>query len=103
MSIEQALADLAAATSADHLGRQVVVDGVEVSCVKRELTVEEAQSFADGFGQGVEGLRLTVSRTELGYEPRYGQEITVDGKRYTVKLLKSSGDVRTITMMRFTG
>lgn len=103
MSINQALTDLATAITTDHLGRQVVVDGVTITCVKRELTVEEAQGFADVLGMGVEGLRLTANRNDLGYEPRHNQEMTVDGQRYTVRRLRSIGDMRRITMTRFTG
>lgn len=104
MSLADALADLAAATSnTDHLGRAVVIDGTEVVCVKRSLTMEELQSVADGLGMAVEGLRLTVDPKLLPYPVGFNSWMTVAGKQYRVAGLSSVGDRVRLTLTRNVG
>jgi hypothetical protein len=105
MSIEQALADLAAATSSDVLGRPVEIDGKTIDCVKRNLEQEEAMAFAEGrfAGDGllIEGFRISVDRNLLAYQPVVGGRMEVDGHSYDVRQVQTSGDLLRITLTRY--
>lgn len=105
MTIEQALADLATATSAEHLGRQHMLAGVPVVCVKREMTAEEASAFAGGRfaadGLAVEGIRVTVDSGLLTHIPVVGGQLNVDGFDYDIKTVTKTGNMVRISCLRY--
>lgn len=105
MTRDQAIADLAAATGSEVLGRTLIIDGAVIDAVLRSLTIEEAMAFSGGQyaddGLSVEGLRLTVDVNVLGYEPVQGAEMVVDGSTYTVRLISKIGNNRRITLTRY--
>lgn len=100
MSLEQALADLKAATTVEHLGREHLLDGVAVVCVVRSLRLEEAQSFA-AEGLVTKALRITAEAGALPYLPRFGTEINLDGEIFTVKQVHSIGTLVRIVIERY--
>ena len=110
MSLEQALADLKAATTTEHLGREHLLDGVAVVCVVRSLRLEEAQAlsgsaisggdFAAG-GLLIEGFRMTVEKSLLPNVPVVGGTIDVDGMRYDVKSVLKIGTLVRVTCLRY--
>lgn len=100
MSLSQALAALDSATTDNHLGSSHVIDGQEVICVKRGLTVEETAQWSAGLGMSVEGVRLTVNRRLLPYVPGRRNMLTVDGAEYEVAALAESGNRLRLTLVR---
>lgn len=100
---DQALADIVAATSSEVLGQPVVIDGISVDCVKRDLTVEEAALLPSRNGLGIEGLRINVDRNLLLYQPAYNGLMVVDNREYEVNRIGTSGDLLRITLVRYTG
>ncbi|KJS00889.1 MAG: hypothetical protein VR65_10810 [Desulfobulbaceae bacterium BRH_c16a] len=105
MTIEKALADLAAATSSGVLGRPVDIDGFAVDAVKTGLNQEEAQAFAGGhFGADgllIEGIRLTVDRNKLSWQPVVGGRMKIDGADYDIRQVGEIGILLRITLTRF--
>ncbi|MBU1567439.1 MAG: hypothetical protein KJ630_17670 [Proteobacteria bacterium] len=105
MGIEEALADLATATTSEHLGRQVEINGVVVTCVKSSLKQEEAVSFGGGRfnqdGLAVEGVRLAIDKSLLPYSPQTGGRMTVDGQTYDIRTVNTQGNLLLITLTRF--
>lgn len=108
MSIDQAIADiLAASSSADLLGCEVEVNGSPLVCVRRRLTTEEASAFAGGRyeseGLIMEGVRLTVDQAQLGYTPPLQSTMVIDGPEYTVRRVERRGRLLRITATRYLG
>lgn len=108
MSIEQAMADLAAATSTEHLGRAMEIEGVpDVPAVKVSMTAEEALSFSGGAysrnGLGVEGCRVTVAAAYLSAMPVVGGVFHVSGQRWDVRKVGVRCSNVRITLTRFIG
>lgn len=103
---DRALAQLTAATSDDEMGTLMKIGTIDISAVRRSLTVEEAGAFAGGMfaddGLKVEGLRLTVDVDKLGFEPVNGARLMVDDKKYTIGLVQKIGKSRRVTLTRFT-
>lgn len=106
MTLEDALNDLAGASSAGILGRVVDIEGFAVEAVKTGLTVEEAEAFAGGRfagdGLAIEGIRLTVDRTRLSFLPVVGGRMRVDGADYDVRQVQETGRLLRIMLTRFT-
>lgn len=98
---DNALAQLAAATSAEVMGTTMKIGATEnIAAVRRSLSEEEAASFtADGLK--VEGVRLTIDVGVLGYEPYVGGALVVDDVSFTVQRVQRIGANRRITMTRY--
>jgi len=105
MTREEALTDLADATSSEILGVEMIIDGDPVQGIRKNLAPADLVPFAGGRfaedGLSVEGLRLTIRRDVFGYEPRVGMEMVVDGTRYTVRAAAKTGLNRRLTLIRF--
>ena len=100
MSREQALADLlAAASSTEILGSNVLIDGTVYQAVKGGLTREESQAFAAA-GLIVEGIRISIDVAKLGYQPTVGNWLKVDGRDYEVIRSQLSGALLQMTLTR---
>lgn len=103
MTLEQAMADLTAASSStDRLGQTVNIDGNDVICVKRDLTVEEATAVSSGLGVSVEGLRINVDKDLLQYQPVYNGAMVINGREHAVSRISASGNLLRITLVRYT-
>ena len=103
MSREQAMADiLAAATSLEVLGSNVLIDGVGYTAIKRGLTREENQVFAVA-GLVVEGIRISIDAAALGWQPTVGSGLNVDGRDYEVRRSHLSGGLLKMTLTRNVG
>lgn len=105
MNIDDALDLLASATSSEVLGRPVEIDGFAIDAVKTGLTQEEAQAYAGGQfiadGLTIEGVRLTVDRNLLIWQPVVGGRLKVDGADYDVRQVTEMGRLLRITLTRF--
>jgi hypothetical protein len=103
MTRAEALADInAAASSPEVLGSSVVIDSVNYQAVKKGLTREEAQSFSAA-GLMVEGIRISIDLTALGWQPSVGSWLNVDGKDYEVIRSQLSGSLLKMTLTRNVG
>jgi hypothetical protein len=103
MSRAQALADiLAAASDPEVLGSTLVIDSVSYQAVKGGVTREEAQAFAAA-GMMVEGIRISIDLTALGWQPSVGSWLNVDGKDYEVIRSQLSGSLLKMTLTRNVG
>jgi hypothetical protein len=100
MSIEQALSDLTAATTADHLGRPHLLDGVSVVCVKKSLEQKVADVFSTE-GLVAEGFRITAPSSAMPYVPRVGGEIDVAGTVYEIRQVLFIGDLVRFVVTRY--
>ncbi len=98
-----AQADLtAAASDPEVLGSAVVIDGVSYQACKKGLSQDEARDFAAA-GLMIEGLRLSIDLTALGWQPSVGSWLNVDGKNYEVNRSQLAGNLLKMTMTRNVG
>lgn len=102
MSLEQALADLKAATTAEHLGREHLLDGVVVVCVVRSLNEKEAQAFS-AEGMLVEGIKIVFANDLPIGKSHVGGVLNVDGINYDIRQKDSIGELSRITCTRYLG
>lgn len=102
MSLGQALADLKAAITAEHLGREHILDGVAVVCVVRSFSEKEAQAFASE-GMLVEGIKIAVADDLPIGNLRVGGVINVDGTNYDIRQQDRVGGLLRITCARYLG
>lgn len=101
---DNALAQLTGALTPEVMGVVHNINGTDMSVVVRSLTVKEASAYSmpdyDNNDMSVEGMRLTVSVADLGYEPTRGGRISVDGDTFTVAAVSIIGGNRRIIMTR---
>lgn len=101
---DNAMAQLTAALAPEVMGVLHNINGTDMSVVRRGLTIEEANAYSmpgyDNNGMSVEGMSLTVSVDDLGYEPTRGGRISLDGETYTVAAVSIIGGNRRITLLR---
>lgn len=91
MVIAQAQAILAAASANPNaLGREFYLNGEKQTAVKRLLTQKESSLF-DQSGLGIEGLRITIVKSQIEYTPEVGMQMDVDGHAYKLTAVDSLG------------
>lgn len=102
MTREEAKTDILAAINSGDLGDTVVINSVPLRALQRSLSAEENQQFATA-GLAVEGIRLSLDATALGWQPAIGSELEIDGTPYRVSTSRRSGNLLKLTLTKNSG